>query len=241
MKEYPYKYEMHCHTNWCSACAHNGPEEMAEAYYKAGYAGMVITDHFLRGNTAVDRSLPWEEKMRCYWRSYEAAKAWAKGKGFQVLFGIEHYYGDGKEVLTYGIGLDFLLAHPDLHMYTLADYSKAVHEAGGFLSQAHPYRHASNIDPDVAPQPQYLDAAEVFNACNTLEENRMAAQMARENGLLVTAGGDVHSVREGFLGKAGLAFATPPQDVQELVRLLRAGDYKLVIEGELQDKGWGLA
>ena len=61
MKEYTYKFEMHSHTNWCSACGNSSPEEMAAAYWDAGYAGMVITDHFLSGNSAVDRSLPWED------------------------------------------------------------------------------------------------------------------------------------------------------------------------------------
>ena len=56
---YRHRYEMHCHNNWCSACAHNAPQEIAQAYYSAGYAGMVVTDHFLLGSSAVDRRLPW--------------------------------------------------------------------------------------------------------------------------------------------------------------------------------------
>lgn len=231
MKEYKYKYEMHCHTNLCSACAYDTPEKMAEAYYNAGYAGMVITDHFLRGNTAVDRSLPWDEKMRCYWRAYEAARDWAEDRNFNVLFGIEHFYGDGKEVLTYGIDLDFLLAHPGLDHYTLADYSAAVHEAGGFLSQAHPYRHAPYIDADVPPQPQYLDAVEVFNFYNTDEENRLAARLAAENGLLTTSGGDEHIHNGDAIGQAGILLSTPPKTGQELVALLRSGDYMLNVKG----------
>ena len=113
---YTYRYEMHCHCNWCSACAHSSPQAMAKAYYQAGYAGMVLTDHFLSGNSAIGRSLPWKDKVEAYWRAYEAARDWAQGRSrdFAVLFGLEHQYGGGKEVLTYGIDLDFLLAHPDL-------------------------------------------------------------------------------------------------------------------------------
>src|SRR5699024_11950905 len=69
---YTYRYEMHCHCNWCSACAHSSPQAMAQAYYQAGYAGMVLTDHFLSGNSAIDRSLPWKDKAEAYWRAYEA-------------------------------------------------------------------------------------------------------------------------------------------------------------------------
>lgn len=232
-KEYICRYETHCHTNWCSACAHNSPAEMAEAYYNKGYSGMVITDHFLRGNTAVDKSLPWEEKMKRYYAAYEAARDWAEGKDFHVLFGLEHHYGDGKEVLTYGIGLPFLLEHINLHLYSLGDYSKFVHEAGGFLSMAHPYRHAPYINPDVKPQPKYLDGAEIFNFFNTGEENKQAAILAEKHGLLPTSGGDVHSIQEEAIGMAGIALKAPVDTGEELVEVLRGGDYRLVINGEL--------
>lgn len=237
-KEYKYQFEMHSHTKWASACGYSAPEEMAAAYYKAGYAGMVITDHFLKGNTAIDRSLPWAEKMQGYWRAYEAAKAWAEGKGFTVLFGIEHYYGEGKEVLTYGIDLDFLLAHPDLHEYPLADYCAAVHEAGGFLSHAHPFRRAAYIKDGVPPQVQDMDAVEVFNFYNEEEENRLAAQLAQKTGLLTTSGGDEHICTGGAFGKAGVMFPQPPQDNRQLVEMLRGGDYKLMVNGQVRDKDW---
>lgn len=232
---YIYRYEMHCHTNWCSACAHNSPQEMAEAYYNAGYAGMVITDHFLRGNSAVDRSLPWDEKMKCYYAAYEAAREWAQAqeREFHVLFGLEHAYGDGKEVLTYGIDLPFLLDHINLHMYSLEEYAGFVHAAGGFLSMAHPFRHAPYINPDVKPQPKYLDGAEVFNFYNTGEENKEAALLAEKYGLAPTSGGDEHIITGASIGKAGIALKTPADTGKELVKALRDGDYRLVINGEI--------
>ncbi len=239
MKEYKYKYEMHMHTAWASACGHSAPEEMARAYFEAGYRGVVITDHFLRGNTAVDRSLPWEDKMRAYWRPYEAARAWAQGKEFTVLFGVEHYYGDGKEVLTYGIDLDFLLSHPDLHEYSLEDYCAAVHEAGGFLSHAHPFRHASYLNGDIPPHVEHMDAIEVFNFYNHDEDNDQAAALAKDTGLLTTSGGDEHICTGDGIGRAGVVFAQAPRDNKEFVALLRAGDYKLNVKGQIVEKDWG--
>ncbi len=239
MKEYIYKFEMHSHTCWCSACGQSSPQEMAAAYYNAGYAGMVVTDHFLWGNTAVDRSLPWEEKMSAYWRAYEAAKDWAEGKDFTVLFGVEHYYGDGKEVLTYGIDLDFLLEHPDLHNYSLADYCAAVHEAGGFLSHAHPFRHAPYLNGDIPPHVEDMDAVEVFNFYNEDADNYHAAQLAKKTGLLTTSGGDEHLATGRAFGKAGVVFATRPKDNKEFVSLLRSGDYKLNVKGQTVEKTWG--
>lgn len=230
---YIYKYEMHCHTAWCSACANNTPQEMAEAYFNKGYAGMVITDHFLRGNSAVDRTLPWAEKMQCYYNAYLAAKDWAEGKDFNVLFGLEHHYGDGKEVLTYGVDLDFLLAHENLHELPLCEYSRLVHEAGGFISMAHPFRQAPYINPDVLPQPQYLDAAEVFNFHNSDEDNERAVKFAEENGLLTTSGGDEHNNDGEGVGMAGIALKAPVKTGEELVAVLKSGDYRLVVNGKV--------
>ena len=58
---YKYKYEMHSHTNACSACAVSTAEEMIQAAKEVGFAGIVFTNHFLHGNTAIDHNLPWEE------------------------------------------------------------------------------------------------------------------------------------------------------------------------------------
>ena len=233
---YTYRYEMHCHCNWCSACAHSSPQAMAQAYYQAGYAGMVLTDHFLSGNSAIDRSLPWKDKVEAYWRAYEAARDWAQGRSrdFTVLFGLEHQYGGGKEVLTYGIDLDFLLAHPDLDQYSLADYTDAVRRAGGLISMAHPYRHADYIDDTILPQPRYLDGAEVYNYGNTPEENRQACELAREHRLIPTSGGDVHKEDEENLAKAGIALSSPIATGEELVQVLRSLDYRIIADGQVR-------
>mgnify|MGYP000842334657 CR=1 FL=1 len=53
-----YKYELHCHTAKVSACSRMGAEELVELYLENGYDGIFVTDHFLNGNTTVDRRLP---------------------------------------------------------------------------------------------------------------------------------------------------------------------------------------
>ncbi len=231
-ERYPYRYETHCHCCWCSACARSSPQEMAEAYFRAGYAGMVLTDHFLRGNSAVDRTLPWEEKMHRYYAAYEAAAAWGAARGFSVLFGLEHHYGDGKEVLTYGIDLPFLLENPGLHLLPLEEYADLVHRAGGFLSMAHPFRDRDYINMAVKPQPQFLDGVEIFNFYNSEEENKKAAKFAKKHGLLPTSGGDEHRANGPSIGRTGLAFKTPVPTGKELVEALKSGKYGLIINGE---------
>mgnify|MGYP003313645820 CR=1 FL=1 len=144
-----YLYETHCHCSQCSHCASSTSQELALAYYKAGYAGMILTDHFISGNTALDRSLPWDIQVKAYYQAYLDACEAVADLDFDVLFGIEHAYGDGKEVLVYGIDLDFLLANPDLCDISLDEFVDRVHTAGGLVVQAHPYRDRSYINMSV--------------------------------------------------------------------------------------------
>ncbi len=88
-----YKYEMHVHDSLCSRRGYNPPEVIAKVYYDRGYAGMCFTNHFLQGSTAIDKTLPWEDKVRAYWNAYLRVKDWAKDKDFDILFGLEHHYG----------------------------------------------------------------------------------------------------------------------------------------------------
>lgn len=234
-QKYPYLYETHCHTCWGSGCGVSTPQEMAGAYYNAGYAGMVFTDHFLLGNSAVPRDWPWREKMERYYSVYLAAREWAEGKDFDVLFGIEHNYGHGKEVLTYGIDLQFLLQNPDIHLLPLSEYSRLVHEAGGFISMAHPFRDRDYIDMSVGPQPEYLDALEVYNYHNHPEENEQAVKLARETGLPGTSGGDVHIHTDSGITRAGIALPRRARTGKELVDILRTKDYRIIYDGKLID------
>ena len=41
-----YRYELHAHTKNTSLCAQIDAEELIKKYKEAGYAGIVITDHF---------------------------------------------------------------------------------------------------------------------------------------------------------------------------------------------------
>lgn len=88
-------------------------KDIARAYADAGYQGIVITDHFIHGNTAVPENLPWKERMHAYEAACLAAREEGAKRGLDVLFGLEHRFGDGgKEVLVYGILPDVLAAHP---------------------------------------------------------------------------------------------------------------------------------
>ena len=94
-----YKYELHCHTAKVSARSRMGAEELVELYLENGYDGIFVTDHFLNGNTTVDRRLPYEEEIEAFCRGYEEVKA-AAGV-FRIRVFLSRY---GRALLRLGQG-----------------------------------------------------------------------------------------------------------------------------------------
>lgn len=220
-----YRYETHCHSSRCSHCAHSTPAELVKAYHEKGFSGLVLTDHFIHGNHCVDEALPWEIRMQCYYDAYLEAKETAKSLDFDVLFGIEHAYGGGLEVLCYGIDLDFLLNNPDIPQLDIREFASRVHAYGGILIHAHPYRWAG---PELVLPLDILDGIEVYNGGNPQDKNDLAQKLADSTGLIMTAGSDLHSITESKLGTAGITLPYRIQNEQQLVVALKNRDHSLI-------------
>ncbi|MCQ2455320.1 MAG: PHP domain-containing protein [Clostridia bacterium] len=219
-------YEMHQHTKGCSLCGNVTPKEMVNSIKESGFAGVVITNHFYHGNTAIDRTLPWEEFCKKYEEEYLISKEEGEKIGIDVIYGLEEAVGDGKEVLLYGISPDLIAKYPEFREINLKRLSEVVREDGGLVIQAHPYRQRNwitNIDNmlDV----NCLDGYEGHNLNNTKEENEKAVALAEKNGLLITAGSDNHSYRAE--GRFGISCSHRIKNEKELAQVLKNGDYKL--------------
>lgn len=227
-----YLYETHCHGSQCSLCSSSTSQELVRAYHKAGYAGMVLTDHFIWGNTSVDRSLPWAERMQRYYHAYLEAKEAAEQLDFDVIFGIEHAYGDGKELLVYGIELDFLLANPDIPDISVDELVQRVHAYGGIVIQAHPYRDRWYTNLDVPPRSDLVDGIEIYNACNYPNEDVQALELALTGNYIQTSGGDIHSAGDDRVGAAGILLPHRVRSGKELVEALKQNTHRLRIHGK---------
>ena len=225
-----YLYEMHCHTLPCSGCGGIQPEDLVRGMKEIGYAGMVLTDHFYHGNTGIRRNMPWADFVAAYEESYLRAKAVGDALDFDVLFGIEEGVGYGKEVLLYGITPQVLYDHPEIRDCDLATLSAIVHEAGGLVYQAHPFRVRDYIAKPWEPLPmEHLDGIEQYNACNPPLDNLRAVQYAKETGLPTIAGSDRHYM--GHCASFGILSPTRIRTEQELVQVLTEERYELNIPG----------
>lgn len=187
-----YLYETHLHTSETSRCGRSSGAEMARHFQALGYAGLFVTDHFYNGNTTVPDDLPWSERVEQFCLGYEAAAREGRQIGLDVFLGWEYSHG-WAHLLTYGLGKDWLLAHPDLLAWNVLDYLDRVHADGGVVVHAHPFREG--VEP-VTLFPARVDAIEVANAGRDADCNRHARDFALSFGLPQTAGSDIHSTRQ---------------------------------------------
>lgn len=217
---FPYKYETHCHTSEVSACASNTAEEIVKSYAKAGYSGVIITDHFFNGNCNIDAALPWKDKVDLFCIGYENAKKVGDRLNIDIFFGWEYNY-KGIEFLTYGLDKKFLLDNPDLLEWPLELYFDKVHEANGFLTHAHPFRERSYIKK-IRLFGKKIDAIEVFNSGNDKQIfNERALAYAQEFGLPQTAGSDTHNVKN--LAGQGTYFPERLKSINEFIKYVKNG------------------
>jgi len=195
-------YEMHCHTTESSKCAQSTGEEMVDFFKKIGYSGICITDHFFNGNCAISNDIPWKERVNAFCKGYENAKKHGDEIGLSVFFGWECSYG-GCDILTYGLTKEWLLEHKDCDKLEPPEYIDLVHESGGHVVHAHPFREREYITY-FKLMPRKVDAVEIFNACNDDFSNEMAEIYANKYELPISAGSDIHVVEKEILATLGI-------------------------------------
>jgi len=188
-------YETHLHTKEGSACGVSRGREYVKRYLDLGYTGIIITDHFFRGNCAVDRSLPWEKWVHKFCRGYEEAREEGARRGLDVFFGWEETFS-GDDYLIYGLDKDWLLEHPEVKRWTRKEQFDEVRRYGGCVVQAHPFRQHYYINC-IHLSSGCVDAVEVANAGNSeVSYDALAWLYAKKLGLPVTAGSDIHYVED---------------------------------------------
>ena len=214
-------YETHLHTSQASLCGRSEGHEYIQRYLDAGYAGIVITDHFFRGNTCVNRSLPWPEFVNRYCAGYEDARNEGEKLGFPVFFGWEETFDDGNDFLVYGLDKAWLLEHPEVREWDRVRQFEEVRRSGGCVVQAHPFRAARYIGT-IRLAPALVDAVEGYNSGDRPEWKVLDRRYAALSGLPVTAGSDIHHAdRVDPSYTAGVVFDRPWDSIRDYVQAIR--------------------
>lgn len=235
-EDYPYLYETHMHTSEASKCARSSGAMMAQAAKEAGYAGIIITDHNWYGNNCIDSGLIWERWVEEFCKGYENAKTRGDEIGLDVFFGYEANYR-GTEFLIYGVDKSWLITHPLIRDASIPEQYRMIHDAGGMVIQAHPYREEDYI-PEIRLFPENVDGVEGINAThschlsqshNDPEFDTLAIAYARQHQLPMTAGSDVHST---ILFGGGVAFKRRLTSIWDYCHAILSGEDYLLTNGD---------
>jgi histidinol phosphatase-like PHP family hydrolase len=219
-----YKYETHLHTTEASACSKRSAAEQVRFFKDAGYTGIIVTDHFFGGNTNIARNLPWNNRIDLFCKGYENAREEGERLDLSVFFGWEAGF-KGTEFLIYGLDKQWLKEHPDILSWSVEEQYRRVHEDGGFVVHAHPFRVRPYIK-EIRLFPEFVDAVEVINIGNRNHDfDRQALLYAKKHKLPVTAGTDAHGIEDGL---SGVEFPYRLEHIKDFITGIRAGEHVLI-------------
>ncbi len=189
--------ELHCHTAEHSPCSTVRAVDHVHQALDHGMDGLVLTDHHhLWG----DRDL---EELRL--RSAAPAD-------FVLLAGQEVYSREFHDLLVYGAD----------RSYTVGTRAAAIRRAhpGAALVIAHPYRWGAR-PADRTLRHRLLDAVEVINGQQMVDENAAGVDAYHRLDLVGVAGSDAHF--RGSCGTHPTRFERGIHSADELAREIRAG------------------
>ena len=224
-----YLTELHAHTKESSTCADLAAREVAERYIAEGYTTVVVTNHYNAYNLELGGE-EWQGQIDHHLAGYRAMKEYAKDR-LCVLLGSELRFTESdNDYLVFGIDEEFLIKHPSLHLSDLKTFSSFARLHGLLLIQAHPFRNVMKV-----MHPEYLDGIEVFNGhSGHHSRNDIAMAWAKKYGLLPTSGSDFHHPTQHGCG--GIITNRPIRSIEELLCVLKSGDYSLRCSGPAAER-----
>lgn len=184
--------DLHAHSSGISTCCRICGKLAVDEAISSGLGGFVLTNHYTEHYVGTQRYSTYEDFADEYVEEYRRIKEYGDGKGFSVFFGVEitSVWDDAVHLLVYGVPTSFVTDHPRMCLYSFEQLYDVVHQYGGILIQAHPYR----IQPRLQDL-KYLDGVEIschphlrYGGSFTSEMK----QIAQEHGKLLTCGGDYH-------------------------------------------------
>ncbi len=211
-----FKFEMHFHTKESSPCGEVSAKSGVELYQRAGYDGIVVTDHFSKNVFGGQGQATWEEICEKFLKGYHTAKESAHDNNFQVLLGMEiRFPNNDNDFLVYGFGEEFPKQYPWIYLKDLSYLYEVARERNLLIVQAHPFRENCRLAPI-----EFLHGIEVFNGNPRHDSrNELAEQTANKHGLLKLIGSDFH--QEGDISGRYTGLHDIAKTEQELVTLLK--------------------
>lgn len=219
-----YKCELHCHTNF-SGCSDVSASEVVEKYVAAGYTTVVVTNHFNRHHLSREGSFA--ELCRGVFNAIEEVKKAAEGR-LNILEGMEITFNCmPNDFLLYGVTEKMLSEMEDVFELRPWQMRDRMHEAGGIIIQAHPFRFGQTV-----VNPDEVDGIEIYNGHPGHHSHNDIAKMwalswaehyRKDGSFILTSGTDHHNKWHTPTG--GIETEEPVSSVEQLLEILKSGNY----------------
>lgn len=183
--------DLHMHEKRYSLDSTLALEEIVEISKKRGLDAICITDHDSMG-------------LREY------AEEYSKKTGFPIFVGIEYFSLQG-DILAFGID------HYPEDRISAQEFIDDVHEQGGVVVSAHPFRHNRRGLEGYLDILKGVDAIEILNGSTLPDAAMVAVQYARKYGFAITGGSDCH-----YPDKVGICATYFPNEIKTMDDLISA-------------------
>jgi predicted metal-dependent phosphoesterase TrpH len=213
-----YKYDTHVHTSQTSSCSRVKGKEIIRLYKKAGYRGLVITDHYCSEYFEYLRETSWYGKIDRFLEGYRDALKEGRRTGMDVLLGIEiRLMENSNDYLIFGLEESFLFEKVELYRLSLKEFRKMADDNELLIFQAHPFRIGIKpADPDL------LDGVEIYNGNpRQISRNHLAFAFAFENNLEMLSGSDFHQKQD--LARGGIILPETVNSSRDFVKFIKNG------------------
>ena len=187
--------DVHAHASEISRCCKANSYEVLTAAREAGIDGIALTNHYAKKYIKDGDPAGFAKR---YVEAYYNTKKLGEEMGMPVFFGIEVSveYQNYVHMLVYGVDTDFILKNPEIYDYSLEKLSRTVHENGGVLVQAHPFRGKEGVFAEELLQDvRFIDALEINSHLLYPEGHKfdLLSKIAYDAGIILTSGGDYHA------------------------------------------------
>lgn len=183
--------DLHMHEKRYSLDSFLALEEIVEIAKKRGLDAICITDH---------------DSMEL--REY--AEEYSKKTGFPIFVGIEFFSLQG-DILAFGID------HYPEERVDAQEFIDYVHEQGGVVISAHPFRHNRRGLEGNLDILKGVDAIEILNGSTLPDATMMAVRYAKKYGFAITGGSDCH-----YPDKVGICATYFPNEIKTMDDLVAA-------------------
>lgn len=230
------KIETHSHSAGGSRCGTVTSEQLIEEYLKAGYGGVVLTNHYCRSYYSKYPGQTHKEKIKFYLSLRDDLQEKAKKFNFKVFTGAEIRVvtplDTYSEFMIYGFDDSLLYDNKPLFELTQKELFELSEKNNLFMYQTHPFRNGV-----MTGNPKYMHGAEAFNGhFHHLNSNEIATTFCESNNLVKMSGTDYHDYLQPI--NAGIYIPKEINTNAGLAEFLRKGKFDIIQGKKVYEEGY---